>query len=166
LNLEVSPWQIVWPRVALIAGLSMTFAPLNVAAYLYTPRHLRGAAVGLFALLRNEGGSVGTSVAQTIQERREIFHELRLNEHLDPYNPVLTEFAQNSQAALERVTGDPAAAKSMSLQVLDNLRLQQASSLAYFDVFWVVGVISFVLVFLVLFMKPSAAEKGAHVGAE
>jgi MFS transporter, DHA2 family, multidrug resistance protein len=166
LNLEVSPWQIVWPRVALIAGLSMTFAPLNVAAYLYTPRHLRGAAVGLFALLRNEGGSVGTSVAQTIQERREIFHELRLNEHLDPYNPVLTEFAQKSQAALERVTGDPAAAKSMSLQVLDNLRLQQASSLAYFDVFWVVGVISFVLVFLVLLMKPSAAEKGAHVGAE
>ncbi len=166
LNLEVSPWQIVWPRVALIAGLSMTFAPLNVAAYLYTPRHLRGAAVGLFALLRNEGGSVGTSVAQTIQERREIFHELRLNEHLDPYNPVMAEFAQKSQAALERVTGDPAAAKSMNLQLLDTLRLQQASSLAYFDVFWVVGVISFVLVFLVLFMKPSAAEKGAHVGAE
>jgi hypothetical protein len=52
---------------------------------------------------------------------------LRLNEHLDPYNPVLTEFAQKSQAALERVTGDPAAAKSMSLQVLDNLRPQQAS---------------------------------------
>ncbi len=79
---------------------------------------------------------------------------------------MLAEFSQRSQAALERVTGDPAAAKQMSLQVLENLRLQQASSLAYFDVFWVVGMISFVLVFLVFFMKPSAAEKGAHIGAE
>ena len=51
-NLEISPWQVVWPRVVLIGGLSMIFAPLNVAAYLYTPRHLRAAAVGLLALLQ------------------------------------------------------------------------------------------------------------------
>jgi DHA2 family multidrug resistance protein len=43
----------------------------NVAAYLYTPPLLRGAAVGLLSLLRNEGGSVGTSLAQTMQERRD-----------------------------------------------------------------------------------------------
>ena len=64
LNLDISPWQVVWPRVVVIAGLSMIFAPLNVAAFLYIPKELRGAAVGLLALLRNEGGSVGTSVAQ------------------------------------------------------------------------------------------------------
>jgi DHA2 family multidrug resistance protein len=33
LNLEISPWQVVWPRVVVIAGLSMLFAPLNVAAF-------------------------------------------------------------------------------------------------------------------------------------
>ncbi len=63
LNLTIGPWQVVWPRVVVIAGLSMLFAPLNVAAFLYIPKELRGAAVGLLALLRNEGGSVGTSVA-------------------------------------------------------------------------------------------------------
>jgi len=166
LNLEISPWQVVWPRVVLIGGLSMIFAPINVAAYLYTPRHLRAAAVGLFALLRNEGGSVGTSMAQTIQERRETFHTLRLGEYLDPYNPAVTSFARQSQAALFKMTGDPVLSKRMSLQVLDDLRTQQASSLAYFDVFWVVGMISFALVFLVLLMKRSVAEKGAVVGGE
>ena len=80
MNLYISPWQVVWPRVVMIVGLSMIFAPLNVAAFKYTPRHLRGAAVGLFALLRNEGGSVGTSMAQTIQERREQFHLSRLGD--------------------------------------------------------------------------------------
>ena len=54
------------------------FAPANVAAYLYTPVALRGAAVGLLSLLRNEGGSVGTSLAQTMQERRDQFHTFRL----------------------------------------------------------------------------------------
>ena len=87
MNLDISPWQVIWPRVVLIVGLSMIFAPLNVAAFKYTPTHLRGAAVGLFALLRNEGGSVGTSMAQTIQERREQFHLARVGEFLDPLNP-------------------------------------------------------------------------------
>jgi MFS transporter, DHA2 family, multidrug resistance protein len=89
LNLDISPWQVVWPRVVMVAGLGMIFAPLNVAAYLYIPRCLRGAAVGLFALVRNEGGSVGTSMGQTITERREIFHAVRLNENLDPLNPAV-----------------------------------------------------------------------------
>src|SRR5215472_11476628 len=76
LNLEISPGQVVWPRVVLVLGLSICFAPANVAAYLYTPPLLRGAAVGLLSLLRNEGGSVGTSMAQTLQERRDQFHTL------------------------------------------------------------------------------------------
>ena len=67
MNLDISPGQAVWPRVVLIVGLAMCFAPANVAAYLYTPAALRGAAVGLLSLLRNEGGSVGTSMAQTVQ---------------------------------------------------------------------------------------------------
>ena len=74
LNLDISPGQVIWPRVVLVLGLGIIFAPLNVAAYLYIPRELRGAAVGLFALLRNEGGSFGTSVGQTLTERREQFH--------------------------------------------------------------------------------------------
>jgi MFS transporter, DHA2 family, multidrug resistance protein len=60
MNLEISPSQVIWPRVVLVFGLSMCFAPANVAAYLYIPPPMRGAAVGLVSVLRNEGGSVGT----------------------------------------------------------------------------------------------------------
>ena len=89
MNLDISPGQVVWPRVLTVLGLSMCFAPANVAAYLYTPLELRGAAIGLLSLLRNEGGSVGTSMAQTLQERRDQFHTLRLGEYLDPLNPAV-----------------------------------------------------------------------------
>ena len=135
LTLDIGPWQVVWPRVVLIAGLSMLFAPLNVAAFIYIPKEMRGAAVGLLALLRNEGGSVGTSVAQIIQQRREQFHILRLNEHLDALNPAVHELLARAQAFFLQRTGDAPLSHQMALQVLERLRERQALSLAYFDVF-------------------------------
>jgi DHA2 family multidrug resistance protein len=166
LNLEISPWQVVWPRVVMITGLGMIFAPLNVAAFLYIPRSLRGAAVGLLALLRNEGGSVGTTMGQTITERREIFHALRLNENLDPFNPAVNSYLDQAQAGFLQQTGDSAAAHQMALQSLEDLREQQASSLSYFDAFLIFAVLAVGLAFLVLLMKRSAAQKGAHIAAE
>ena len=163
MNLEIGPWQVVWPRVVVIVGLSMIFAPLNVAAFLYIPRELRGAAVGLLALLRNEGGSVGTSMAQTLLERREQFHTLRLNENLDPLNPAVQQLLEQGQEYFHRHTGDMPRSQMLTLRTLQNLRDEQSLSLAYFDVFWVCAVVAVLLVFLVLLMRRSVAEKGAHV---
>lgn len=166
MNLQISPTQVIWPRAVMIVGLSMVFAPLNVAAYLYIPMHLRGAAVGLFALLRNEGGSFGTSMSQTIVQRRLQFHVSRTGEFLDPLNPEVTSFLEQTRASFFQLTGDAAASQQMALQALENLRQQQAASLAYFDVFWVAAVLGLALVFLVPLMKRSVAEKGAHIAAE
>jgi len=166
LNLNISPWQVVWPRVVLIAGLSMIFAPLNVAAFMRIPPELRGAAVGLLALLRNEGGSVGTSVAQTILERRVQFHTLRLNEHLYAFQPdVMNALDQGKQFFLQQ-TGDGPLSNQLSLGVLKEVRDQQALALSYFDVFWCSAVVAGALVLLVFLMKPAVAEKGAHLAAE
>jgi MFS transporter, DHA2 family, multidrug resistance protein len=166
MNLEISPGQVVWPRVILIVGLSMCFAPANVAAYLYTPPLLRGAAVGLLSLLRNEGGSVGTSMAQTIQERRDQFHILRIGELIDSFNANVVSFLDQAQAIFLQQTGDPSAAQQLAFQTLENLRQQQASSLAYFDVFFFLAVATLVPLLAVLLMKRSVAEKGAHIGQE
>ena len=166
LNLEISPWQIVWPRVVFIMGLSTIFAPLNVAAFINIPPQLRGAAVGLLALLRNEGGSVGTSLAQTIQQRRDQFHSLRLGENLDPLNPAVNSYVDQTQRVFLQQSGDPVAANQVALQSLANLREQQSSSLAYFDVFFIFAVVAVALIVLVFFMKPSVAVKDAHLAAE
>ena len=166
LTLDIGPWQVVWPRVVLIAGLSMLFAPLNVAAFIYIPKEMRGAAVGLLALLRNEGGSVGTSVAQIIQERREQFHILRLNEHLDALNPLVKGLLARGQSLFYQHTGDPPLSREMTVRLLEQLRARQALSLAYFDVFTFSAAAGVLLVAMVLLMRRSVAEKGAHIGAE
>ena len=159
LNLDISPWQVVWPRVVVIAGLSMIFAPLNVAAFLHIPVQLRGAAVGLLALLRNEGGSVGTSWRRRCYDRREQFHTLRLNESLDALNPALSHALTQSQQIFMQHTADPVGAREMALQAISLARERQALSLAFFDIFFLLAVLGVILVFFVLLMQRSVAEK-------
>ena len=144
----------------------MAFAPINVAAFLYTPRYMRAAAVGLFALLRNEGGSFGTSMARTVQVRRDQLHSWRVGEFLDPFNSAVSSYLERAQAFFFRMTGDAPRSQRMALQRLADLREQQASSMAYFDVFFMTAVLGVALAFLVLLMKRSVAEKGDHVGGE
>jgi DHA2 family multidrug resistance protein len=166
MNLEISFWQVIAPRMVLTLGLGLIFAPASVAAYKYIPVHLRGAAVGLFSLLRTEGGSVGTSMSQTIQEPRQQFHVSRLGENLGPLNPHVQSFLQQTREYFQPWTGDAARSQQLAVQSLDNLRQQQAAAFAFFDIFWVCAVLSAALVLLVLLMKRSVAEKGEHIGAE
>jgi len=122
--------------------------------------------VGLLSLLRTEGGSVGTSMASTIEHRREQFHLARLVETLNPLNPQMREFLGRTRDFFLQRTGDPAQSSLLSLQSVEELRQQQAASLAFFDVFWLCAVLAGVLVFLVVLMKRSVAEKGEHISAE
>jgi len=165
MNLQVSFWHVIWPRMILTLGLGMLFAPASVAAYKYIPVHLRGAAVGLFSLLRTEGGSVGTSMANTIQEPRQQFHLSRLGENLGPLNHHVHSFLDQTQQFFLPWTGDPARSKVLAVQTLDGLRQQPAAAMAFFDIFSVCAVLSAALVVLVLLMKRSVAEKGEHVSA-
>ena len=139
MNLEISPGQVVWPRVMLVFGLSMCFAPANVAAYLYIPPSLRGAAVGLLSLLRNEGGSVGTSMAQTIQERRDQFHILRIGELLDSFNANVVSFLHQARAIFLQQTGDPSAAQQLALADARELAAAAGIVTCLFRCLFVVG---------------------------
>jgi len=62
--------------------------------------------------------------------------------------------------------GDAVLSHQMALGVLDQSRAQQASPIAYFDVFLFSAAVAVPLVAFVLLMRRSVAEKGAHIGAE
>jgi DHA2 family multidrug resistance protein len=89
-----------------------------------------------------------------------------LGENLDLLNPAVNSFLEQAQPAYLQQTGDPVGAQQMALQSLADLRDQQALALSYFDCFLIFAAISVILAFLVLLMKRSVAEKGAHVAAE
>jgi len=62
--------------------------------------------------------------------------------------------------------GDAVLSHQMALGVLDQTRAQQASSMAYFDVFSFSAAVAVLLVAFVLLMRRSVAEKGAQIGGE
>lgn len=166
MNIQVSPWHLVAQRVVMVVGLAMIFAPINVAAYRYTPLALRGAAVGLFSLIRNEGGSFGTSLAKTLHERREQFHTARLGEFLDPLNPSVTGYIDQARAVLYQISGDPVLSFQLAWHRLGSFREQQASSFAYFDCFWGLSIVCIGLLCFVPCMKRSVADKSDHLSAD
>lgn len=65
-----------------------------------------------------------------------------MGEFLDPLNPAVNSFFEQGQAFAMQQTGDPALSQLQSLQTLADLRHQQAASLAYFDDFWLFGVLA------------------------
>jgi DHA2 family multidrug resistance protein len=78
----------------------------------------------------------------------------------------VVSFLDQARAIFLQQTGDPSAAQQLARQALENLRQQQASSLAYFDVFLLLAVVMLTPLVAVLLMKRSVAEKGAHIGQE
>jgi MFS transporter, DHA2 family, multidrug resistance protein len=166
MNLEIGPWQVIWPHALVMLGIGLVFAPISVAAYKYIPVHLRGAAVGLLSLLRTEGGSVGTSAAKIIEDRRVQLHLSRIGDGLSPLNHDVRSYLEQGRAYLLQSSGDPVWSQQASLQSLDDLRQQQAAALSYFDVFFLCAVLSAALVVLIFFMKRSVAEKGERISAE
>jgi len=58
--------------------------------------------------------------------------------------------------------GDPVAARTLGLQTLSDLRLQQAAALSHLDVFWLMGMGALLLCLTVFAMRRSVAEADAH----
>jgi DHA2 family multidrug resistance protein len=81
-------------------------------------------------------------------------------------HPIRDSFLDQARALFLQQTGDSVAAQQLAWQAVENLRQQQASALAYFDVFWLSAVVPLVLVALVLLMKRSVAEKRGNIGGE
>jgi DHA2 family multidrug resistance protein len=165
LNIQVSPGQLVWPYALEMVGISALFPPLSVAVFRYLPPELRGAAAGIFAAMRMEGGSLGTTLGKTIVARRLPLHTSRLGEHLNPYNPLLREAGRSAQAIFYNLTGDPHRSQVLTLRAIDGLRQQQAAAMSYLDAYWLFAVLALVIIPLALVMRKSQAEAGAHIAA-
>ena len=166
LNLDISPGQAVWPRVLVVVGLSVCFAPLKRRRL---PLHAARVAWGGHWLVESPAQRGGQRRGVAVPDIRRAARAVSRVEAwgvLDPFNPAVTSFLSQAQATFLKQTGDPVAAQQLAWQALENLRQQQAGSLAYFDTFWMAAVLTFVVAFAVFFMKRSVAEKGAHVGSE
>jgi DHA2 family multidrug resistance protein len=74
----ISPTTLLIPIMATGIALSGVFVPNSTMAVSQLKNDEIGNATGIFNLLRNIGGSIGISIAQTQLERRSAFHQTEI----------------------------------------------------------------------------------------
>ncbi len=164
-NLDIGPYTLLLPIALTGFALSFVFVPLATMTVSTIPNNEMGNATGLFNMLRNIGGSTGISLATTALIRRADLHQTYLTAYLSPSSVAL----QQKSALIAHYLGHqigPASARAGAYGVLYGQMQQQASLLAYIDVFrWTALLALFCAAATWLFKKPpenAKAPEGMH----
>jgi DHA2 family multidrug resistance protein len=152
-------------RMVQSLGLAFLFVPINTIAFHYIDRAKTSYATGIINLARNIGGSVGIAVFTTLLARRQQFHQHMLVSHLTPFDPSYQSTLQGIAGALLQRGIGAAEAAAKAQGMLYGMVQQQASMLAFIDVFYFMAITFLVLVPLMFFIKKVRPQKGQQVAA-
>ena len=160
LTLDIGPWTLFWPLTLSGVGLSMIFVPLSKIALGTIPKSGTGNASGIFNFLRNVGGSIGISVANTISQRHSQAHRFELTHSFSGSSWLLRRQLNSLTLAMTRHAG-PRAATLRAYEITSNTLTAQASAYAYVDVLRDFGFLCIACAPLAFFLKKAQSSGGA-----
>ena len=141
-NLGISPTTLLIPIVVTGFALSFVFVPIASMAVATVRNEQIGNATGIFNLVRNIGGSIGISMAETALVRRQTFHQSRIAAAVPRTGAWFQQHASGLGAYLSHqlghATGPPAA-----LAILYEQLQRQAMLWAFVDIFRWTALIAF-----------------------
>ena len=108
------------------------------------------------------GGNLGYALVATLIERFSVVHQAHLSAHISNLNSAYPAYHATLATRLSRQTGDPVAAQSQALALVDSLVHRQAAMLAYNDIAWFFGVMFLgTIPFLFLLSRKRIARAGS-----
>jgi MFS transporter, DHA2 family, multidrug resistance protein len=142
-------------------GMPFLFLPINSVAYdgLAVQKTSEGSA--LINVARNLGGSIGVSLANTELVQRTQFHQARLTENLTQSSPTFRSVLSNMTHYFAQ-TGSPADAQSRAIGLVGQIVGEQATLMAYIDIFYTWAVFAAILVPTVLLLVRRVGPRTAH----
>lgn len=165
LNPDASFGYFASARVYQMIGLPFLFIPINTAAYAGLPPAKTNQASALINVARNLGGSVGISLANTEIAQQSQVHQSYLVAHITAASTAYQETSQRV-AQYFMAHGEPALlARQLTTGWLGEAVAQQATLLAYIDVFRSAAVFAAIMVPLaLLLLRPvdTRAVPAAH----
>ncbi len=160
-NLGISPTTLLIPIVVTGFALSFVFVPIASMAVATLRNEQIGNATGIFNLVRNIGGSIGISMAETALVRRQSFHQSRLAAAVPQSGAWFQQHSSDAAAYLSRQLGH-AAGSPAALSILYEQLQRQAMLWAFVDVFRWTALIAFAATGMVwLFQRVRHEEDGS-----
>ncbi|HEX3940828.1 MAG TPA: DHA2 family efflux MFS transporter permease subunit [Acidobacteriaceae bacterium] len=163
-NLGIGPWTLFFPIVITGAAMSFVFVPITTQAYGMLRNEEIGNASGIFNLVRNIGGGIGISLAQTLITRRSAVHQTQIAGSVPVDSYWFEQRMYQLHAYLSRQTSS-ANARGAAEGVLNGQLMAQARLWAFVDVFRWTAILAFLCVGIIwLFrkVKPGRGPAGAH----
>jgi DHA2 family multidrug resistance protein len=160
-NLGISPTTLLIPIVVTGFALSFVFVPIASMAVATVRNEQIGNATGIFNLVRNIGGSIGISMAETALIRRQSFHQSNLAAAVPQSGAWFQQHSSGAAAYLGRQLGH-AAGSPAALSILYEQLQRQAMLWAFVDVFRWTALIAFAAGGMVwLFRRVRHEEDGS-----
>ncbi len=163
LTLDISPTTEFWPITVSGIGIAMIFVPLNKVALGTIGKKGTGNASGIFNFLRNIGGSIGISVANTVAQRHLQSHRNEFVRHFSGASWLVRRQLSTLEGRLAQHAGRSGHTAALRALSITNSSLNaQAQVYAYVDVFRYFALLCFVCVpFAFLFVKPAQKQAGS-----
>jgi DHA2 family multidrug resistance protein len=164
ITLDISPTTLLLPILITGFGLSFVFVPISSAAYGTLRNDQVGNASGLFNLMRNIGGSIGISLAQTLLTRRAAVHQNLIINSV----PITGQQFQNALSFFNQALTGWYGPSNSNVPAQTSIYQQlgrQALNWAFVDVFRWLSLLCFFCVAVVWTLqkvKPGKAPSGAH----
>lgn len=155
--------ELFLPQAVRGVALMTSMLPVSIIALGTLPRTRVQNASGLFNLMRNLGGAFGLAIITTLLNKRDDLHLSRLRDSITwSRQPVVGELSNLTNGFQANPGLD---APKVALKQLSNIVQQQALVMAFSDVFLILAVLFFLVLFLVpLAKRPEAAAPagGGH----
>ncbi len=164
LTADLDFWFFANSRMLLSVGLPLVFIPIMAASYDGLRPNQTDQASALINAARNTGGSIGVSLASNVLAHREQFHQSRLTELLIPSGISYQQTLQQVTHYFVSQGSSLIAAKQQAIAWIGQQAQQQASLLAYVDVFWTLMLISLATIPLALLLRKVKLGGPAPMG--
>jgi MFS transporter, DHA2 family, multidrug resistance protein len=156
--------QLFWPNIVRAIGQAIVMTPLSAIAMLAVAPQEAGGASGLFNMMRNLGGAIGTAAIETFFTKREQFHSAMITPEVSLLEPATrNRLTDLQQYFMSHGFPDPASAMHRAIVAVGDTIRAQATIMGYADCFALLGVVLLVAAVLVALLKKGAASgAGAH----
>ena len=153
LSLAAGAGDFWWPLMLQGSALALIFVPLTTVTNDPIPKEQLGAATSIFNLMRNIGASIGISVVETLQYRKQQTHINILGSHVNLGNPIAQRMTEGLRSAFMANGSDAATATKQAHAAIWGMLQRQAAMLSYNDVFLFLAGMFLLMFPFILFMR-------------